>query len=120
MRKPLTVIAVAAIGIAPAGAASGAHLRAAGKTKTVKVSDDFFAPTKITVKKGTTIKWVWRNADTGGATTDNTHTVTDAKGNFTSAETDTGTYKHKFKKTGKFTILCAVHDEMTMKVNVKK
>jgi plastocyanin len=119
MKKLLTILAVAALlaalAVTGAGVATGAKLHAAGKTKTVTVGDDFYSPKKITIKKGTTIKWVWQNGQT-----DNTHTVTDEKGRFTSKETDTGTYKHKFKKAGKFNIICAVHEDMTMKVRVKK
>ena len=118
-KKLLTVLAVAAVlaalAVTGAGAATGAKLHAAAKTKIVTVADNFYSPKKITVKQGTTIKWVWKNGQT-----DNTHTVTDEKGRFTSKEADSGTYKHKFKKAGKFKIICEDHEDMTMKVNVKK
>ena len=127
MRKLLTVIAVvsllAALAVTGVGAASGSakSLHAAGKTKTVEVSDDFYSPKKITIKRKTTVKWVWKNATTGGGQTDNEHSVVDEKGRFSSAEMDSGTYKHKFKKTGTFNIVCSVHpDTMTMRVKVKK
>jgi plastocyanin len=127
MRKLLTVVVVvlvlAALAVTGVGAAagSGARLHAAGKTKTVEVSDDFYSPKKITIKRKTTVKWVWKNADTGGSQTDNNHSVVDEKGRFSSDEMDTGNFKHKFKKAGKFNIVCSVHpDTMTMKVTVKK
>ena len=31
----------------------------AGATKKIEVGDDYYGPTKVTVKKGTTIKWTW-------------------------------------------------------------
>ena len=119
MTKLLTSLAVVAILVALAltgvGAASGSGLRASGKSKTKVVADDYYSPGKVTVKQGTTIKWVWKNGQT-----DHTHTVTEEMGSFTSKETDVGTYKHKFKKAGKFKIVCATHPDMTMKVTVKK
>ncbi|HEX8073581.1 MAG TPA: cupredoxin domain-containing protein [Thermoleophilaceae bacterium] len=125
MRKLLTVIAVvsllAALAVTGVGAASGSRLHAAGKTRTVEVSDDFFSPKKITIKRKTTVKWVWKNAATGGPQTDNNHSVVDEKGRFSSEEMDTGTFRHKFKKAGTWNIVCSVHpDDMTMKVRVKK
>jgi plastocyanin len=93
MRKFLLVTALlAAVFAIPAMAAT---------TKTTTLKDDYFAKGKITVKKGTTVQWTWK--------TDDKHTVTDLNGSFGSKETKRGSFKHKFKKTGKFTVYCLVH-----------
>jgi plastocyanin len=87
---------------------------ATADTPTVKVGDDFFAPKKVTITKGKTLHWTW------GDGTKHKHTVTEEMGRFTSKKKKQGTYKHRFSKAGTFHIVCAVHDDMTMKVTVKK
>jgi plastocyanin len=108
MRRLLTVLIPLALAVT-ASAATGAV------TKSVKVRDDFFKPTAVTVNKGDTVKWSW------GDGTKHKHTVTAKNGKWTSQEKKTGTYKHTFKNAGKFTVLCAVHPKkMVMTVTVKK
>ena len=71
--------------------------------------------TTLKIKKGTTVKWVWDKNDM------NDHSVVDTKGKFQSEEMMTGTFKHKFKKTGTWHIYCSVHPEtMRMTIKVKK
>jgi plastocyanin len=103
VRKLLFVLVVlAAVYAVPAIAA----------TKTTSLQDDYFVKAKLTVKKGTTVVWKWH--------TDDEHTVTDLKGRFGSAQTDHGTFKHKFAKRGKFTVYCLVHPSvMRQKIVVK-
>jgi plastocyanin len=101
MRKMLLPIALLAFA-APAAAA----------TKTATLKDDYFVKGKLTVKKGTTVVWKWK--------TDDEHTVTDLNGRFGSKQTSHGTFKHRFKKKGTFTVYCLVHpEEMRQKVIVK-
>jgi plastocyanin len=108
MRRRLAILIALAVAVA-APAATGAV------TKTVKVRDDFFKPTAVTVSKGDTVKWSW------GDGTKHKHTVTAANGKWTSKEKKTGTYKHTFRNAGKFTVICAVHPKkMVMTVTVKK
>jgi plastocyanin len=73
----------------------------AASTRSTTLKDDFFAKGKLTVKKGTTVHWTWK--------TDDKHTVTDLNGKFGSKETKKGSFEHKFRKTGKFTVYCLVH-----------
>ena len=114
-RKVSVVGALAAVAalvalLVPAGggAASGT---------TIKLDDNFFAPDKKTVSAGTTVRFKWVG--------DNDHNVVKSSGPgraFSSETTDeTGVnYTKKFKKAGKYKILCTIHaDEMklTLKVN---
>ncbi|MEA2409928.1 MAG: hypothetical protein QOC77_489 [Thermoleophilaceae bacterium] len=103
MRKLLPLlVAIAAVLAVPAMAA----------TKTTSLRDDYFAKSKITVSKGTTVVWQWK--------TDDEHTVTDFNGKFGSKQTDHGRFTHKFKKRGKFTVYCLVHPTiMRQKIVVK-
>lgn len=105
MRKLLALAALIAAVFATTASAAG--------TKTATLKDDFFPKSKLTVKKGTTVKWTWN--------TDDKHTVTALNGKFGSKkETRKGTFKHTFAKKGKFTVYCLVHPvEMRQKIVVK-
>ncbi len=105
MRKILALaVLIAAVFAIPAMAAT---------TKTTTLKDDFFTKSKLTINKGTTVKWTWNTKDK--------HTVTALNGKFGSKkETRKGTFKHKFAKKGKFTVYCLVHPvEMRQKIVVK-
>ena len=87
-------------------------------TTTVKVKDDFFKPDRVEIKKGDRVKWVWRG--------DNVHNVAIKKpGTNTivrASEFKTeGRFRHKFRKTGTWKVLCETHpDDMRMKVIVTR
>jgi plastocyanin len=83
-------------------------------TKTVQVKDNKFAPTSITVRKGTTVKWVWK----GSAP----HNVTVTKGpkKFKSTTKTSGSFSKKLTTKGTYSILCTIHAPgMKMTVKVK-
>ena len=119
MRKLfLTPLALAAAVALPTVA--GGH-EGAAKTHTVKTGDNFFDPTKRTIHKKDIIKWVWVGEDRKSGPTVNEHTIVESKDRFQSATKTEGTYKFRFKKTGKFTIFCAEHpEEMKLTVRVKE
>ena len=118
MRRLLPLLALLAL--AAAIPAASAHT-AKPKTHTVKVGDDFFSPKKKTIHVKDVVKWVWVDENGKPGETFNEHTVTDSKGRFTSKQVTSGVYRFRFKKAGKYTILCAVHETtMRMTVTVKK
>jgi plastocyanin len=92
----------------------------AGSLKKVNVGDDYYGPTKLTVKKGTTIKWVWLDANV------NTHNVKLKSGpagvkKFTSPSAASQfTFKKKLTVPGKYKLICTLHKTMTMTIVVKK
>jgi plastocyanin len=103
-----------AAGAATAAAAGALAIPALAATTTVQVKDNKFAPTSITVKKGTTVKWVWK----GKAP----HNVSVTKGpaKFRSTTQVKGSYSKKLTKAGTYTILCTIHAPgMKMTVKVK-
>jgi plastocyanin len=119
MRRLLLPLALLAAAVAMPTVASGHHVKA--KTHTVKTGDDFFSPTKRTIHLRDVVKWVWVGADGKPGETINEHTIAESKGRFSSDTKTAGTFKYRFKKTGKFTILCADHPEqMKLTVTVKK
>ena len=107
--KRLVVLALALV----ATVAALAAIPAFGATKSVTVGDNFFKPTSITVKSGTTVKWKW----TGSAP----HNVTVTKGpkRFHSKTITSGSYSRRLFTKGTYRIVCTIHQpgmKMTVKV----
>lgn len=92
------MIAVAA----PAGAQS--QQGEAAKTRTIGVYDNYYSPDNVTVKRGTKVKWVWKN-------TYNWHNVKVRSGPtyFKSKKKKTGSFTKKLSKAGVYQIYCTVH-----------
>ena len=108
MKKPLVGAAVAAI------AAGALAVPALAATKTVQVKDNKFVASSITVKKGTTVKWVWK----GEAPHD--VSVTKGPAKFKSKVQTSGTFSKKLTKKGTYSIVCTIHAPgMKMVVKVK-
>ena len=110
MRKGLPVVAaalaVAGFAALPSGAAT--------TTKTVAVKDDFFKPKKLTIAKGTKVKWVWKGKRAHNVT------VADGPAMFRAGKRKKGTFTHTFTKKGKYLIFCTIHaPDMQMKITVK-
>ena len=106
--------ALAACALVPASAGAGA-----GPVKTVTIHDNYFSVPKLTVRAGTTIKWVWPSGLT------NTHDVMLAKHpkgvkQFMS-DYAAGDYafKRMLTKAGTYTFMCDMHEGMKMTVVVK-
>jgi plastocyanin len=108
-RRGLAVGAAALLATALTAASVGAVA-----TPTVKLGDNFFQPTRLTVTAGTTVTWTW----IGSAT----HNVTVVKGpqKFHSKDQASGTYTRKMTKTGTYQIVCTFHPGMTMTLRVVK
>ena len=91
---------------------------AAASTK-VAVGDDYYGPTKLKVKPGTTVRWSWLTDNT------NSHDVKLSKGprgvkKFHSASAATDyTYSRKLAKAGTYKIVCTLHQDMKMTITVK-
>lgn len=89
---------------------------AAGKTSppTVKLGDNFFQPTKLTVTAGTKVTWTWTGS--------NTHNVTVLSGpqKFRSTDQSSGSYSRRLTKVGTYRIVCTFHPGMVMTLKVTK
>jgi plastocyanin len=109
----LTALAVAALAAAPATAA-------APKPRTVTLADNYYLPAKITVAKGTTIKWKW------GPDAFDVHDVKLKSGpagvkKFHSQPGTAGfSYKQTLRKPGLYRIVCTLHEEMKMTIRVRR
>ena len=120
MRRFLLVLTALALAVAIPGGASSGHTTTA-KTYTIKTGDDFFSPTSKTIHVNDILKFVWVGADGKPGQTINEHTIVDGdKGKWQSTTKTEGTFKKRFKKAGKFKVVCGEHPEtMILKVKVK-
>jgi plastocyanin len=108
-RASIVISAIAAVVVSAAVAVS-----AFAATKTVAVKDDVFAPTSISVRKGTTVKWVWNGKAPHNVT------VTSGPTKFHSPTQKKGSYSKKLTKKGTYKLVCTIHaPRMAMTVKVR-
>jgi len=102
-------------GLAAAVVAAAVALPAEGATTSVSVKDNVFAPTSKTVKRGDTVRFVWR-----GRAPHNVKAVAGPSRFGSSTMTD-GSYTKKLRRRGTYTIICTVHggDVQKMKLVVR-
>ncbi len=113
----LTVGAVAAAGAVAVPASAGPS-----PTKNVRVADYSYTPHKLTITKGTKVKWSWSKKNITA------HNVTLVKGpkgivkrEWKSATGSRGIkFSRTFSKVGTYHFLCTIHSFMTMTVVVKR
>jgi plastocyanin len=111
---PAVLAGVVLLGATPALA--GSHKP---QKKRVEVGDNFYAPSKLTVNKGSTITWVWPDEPI------DVHDVKLQAGpkhvrRFHSEPAAGGyTYKRKLTVPGLYKIVCTLHEEMTMTIRVR-
>jgi plastocyanin len=109
----------------PAVLAAGAALLCAApadaaRNKTVKLSDNYFAPAELKVSKGSTVTWKWPLDPI------DVHDVKLKKGpdgvrRFHSEPASSGyTYKRTLKVRGTYRIVCTLHEEMKMTIRVTR
>ena len=115
-RAPLAAVTALALTGAAAVPAAGAAPSAKPKpvVKKVKVADDFYSPTKLTIKVGDRVNFVW------SPTNVETHNVTLVQGpkrvskkQFTSLDASTSFhFERTFTVPGKYHFQCTIHPTM--------
>ena len=91
----------------------------AATTKTVRVDDDVYVPKRLKVAKGTRIKWVWSS----GSGRHDVYSDDRPEGvpHFHSpARTAPFSFTRKLRKPGRYTILCTLHEDMRMRIDVTR
>src|SRR3954452_5754119 len=103
-------VAVTAAALAAAGLAA---LPAAGATKSVKLIDNKFSPSKVTVRRGTTVNFKWAGK--------NPHNVTAFSGPvlFHSGSKTTVTYRKRLTRNDTYHIISNIHSGMTLTLKVR-
>ena len=109
MRRVVLPIAVAAALAAAAGPA------VAGKVTDVELGTSYYAPAKVTVKKGDKVRFKWNPSF-------DMHDVNVKSGpqRFKSPLQASGTWTRKFTKPGKYVLYCTQHSDMGMTHTVKR
>ena len=101
-------------------AVAGLALLAGGATgaasTTIKVDDNFFAPAKKSVGKGTKVRFKWVGS--------NPHNVVKKSGPGGSFRSETTSspgvnFAKTFKKAGRYKIVCTIHDGMDLTLKVR-
>jgi len=107
----LLAVTLAGVAVGTAGATVASQTP---PTKTIKLGDNFYSPSKVTVAAGTVVTFQWTGS--------NTHNVTVLKGpeKFTSPNQSDGTYDRTFTKPGTYKIVCTFHPGMDLTLKVKK
>src|SRR5919204_5033094 len=105
-------IAAACAGAGTVAASGPAPEAQAARTVNVTVGDDFYRPTRLTVRRGTRVRWQWRARDE--------HNVTVVSGpqRFHSPDQSTGTFTRTLRRAGHYTIVCTIHGQM-MRIRVR-
>ena len=90
--------------------------------KTVRIYDNYFLADSLTVKRGTVVVWRWPGADEAG----DVHDVKLKSGpegvkrfHSEAAATDFS-FRRRLKVPGRYRIVCTLHEEMTMKIRVRR
>jgi plastocyanin len=83
---------------------------ALGANKTVSIMDNFFSPDMVRIYKGQRVTWNWNGS--------NPHNVTGP--NFHSATKTSGSYRKRFRRVGRFKVVCTIHSGMDMRVRVRR
>jgi plastocyanin len=110
------------LGLAIAGAALAAApaVARAPKPRTVTIADNYYAPAKLTVKKGTRVTWRWPEV-AGDVHDVKLETAPKGVKKFHSQPASSlYEFKRTLKTPGRYRIVCTLHEEMTMTIRVRR
>jgi plastocyanin len=113
MRR-LRLLAIAALALAAAAAPAVTTAAGAGATRTVTLKDISFTPRSVTVSRGTTVAFAFRDGTT-------THDVTSTGGRRFKkiAARSSGSVRRTFGRAGTYRYACTLHPGMTGRITVR-
>ena len=92
----------------------------AAATRTVAVTDDRYSPKRLTVARDTRIKWVWSKASTGRHDVYLYQRPAGARHFHSPPEIAPFSFARKLSKPGRYRILCTLHEDMRMRIDVSR
>jgi plastocyanin len=87
--------------------------------KTVKVGDDYFAPAKLTVRRGTVVVFKWLNSNTSSHDVKLRRAPRGVKRWHSDPAATYYSYRRKLRVRGKYNVVCTFHVGMVMNIVVK-
>jgi plastocyanin len=115
------LIALAALGAATVAAGAAPALAGPARSKSVEVSDDYFAPTRLTVKQGTRLVFRWPS---GNYNNHNVKLQSAPRGVSTwhsPIRRSDYTYRRTLRTPGTYKIICTLHPtQMRLTVRVRR
>lgn len=102
----LAAAALAAAALVPAFADAG------GRTKTIKVGDDFFAPGKVTLRRGTTMVWKWSTANGDTHDVQLVRAPHGVRRFHSPSATADFSYRKRLTRPGTYKLLCTFHESL--------
>ena len=110
--RTFALVAAAGAALLPATAAGEPPRATAAATTTVVLKDIAFRPGSVGVRRGDTVRWVWRDGTTR-------HNVVFRRSSVRSAVKSQGSYRRTFRRRGTFAYVCTLHPGMDGKVVVR-
>jgi plastocyanin len=98
----LAALALASATLAPAVALGGAG---AASTHTVVLKNIRFNPASLTIRRGDSVTWQWRDSTAHNVTSHSFHSKTQR----------TGSYTIRFTHSGTFSYRCTIHESQGMR-----
>jgi plastocyanin len=111
---------IAGLAIAGAALAAAPAIAGAPKPRKVAIADNYYLPAKLTVRPGTRVTWRW--PDVAG----DVHDVKlkaaprGVKKFHSEPASSLYAFKRTLRRTGRYRIVCTLHEEMTMTIRVKR
>lgn len=117
LRQPMLIglfASVATAGALAASSADPAPASSAPSSATVKIEDIDFKPARLTIRRGGTVRWTFRDVATS-------HNVrSKGRPRFPGSPTkETGSYRVTFKRAGTYRYVCTLHLNMKGTVVVR-
>jgi plastocyanin len=111
---------VAAGSLALAFAGAGGALGASSKSRVIKVGDDYFSPTKVTVKKGTKVRWSWLDGNQDNHDVRLKSGPKGVKKFHSDLAASDYSYSKRLTVPGTYKLYCSIHATMRETIVVKK
>jgi plastocyanin len=108
-----TIIAALAAAVLPATSS-------AVTTKKVKVGDNFFSPTKLTIAPKTKVTWTWLDGNTDSHDVYLSKKPKGVKGFQSDSAATDFRYSQTFKVPGTYKVICTFHVGMAQTITVTK